>query len=86
MTGLTGLESGRRVERVEWGVRTLADNGRRVIEFSESEDDARWVVSARNESNLPYWRGREPEIVSRTVVTYTTNWKSPVCSPSSESA
>jgi hypothetical protein len=70
-TALPGAESGRRVARVEWGLRWTVDTyftrkGR--VQLMANEKHARSCVG-RAESG---WYGTE--VVSRTVVTHTTNW------------
>ncbi len=67
-----GVEPGKRVERVEWGLRQtigtyLMKKGQ--VELRSNEESARSVVG-----NIYYgWRGTE--VVRRTVVTYTTEWE-----------
>ena len=68
-----GMESGRRVERVEWGLRTTVANflnrkGHVDIRFDEA--NARLLV------NDIYSGHRDTEVVRRTIVTYTTDWES----------
>jgi hypothetical protein len=61
-------EAGRRVERVEWGLRTTRDNflhAKGHVEPRPSEQNARELAGRG------LWGD---EVVARTVVTYTTRW------------
>ncbi len=69
---LPGFEAGRRVERREWGLRWIADTAfakKGHVDLFEGEEHARTCVGRRE-----YGYGNT-EIVSRTVVTYTTRWE-----------
>ena len=71
-----GVELGRRVERVEWGLRATADSFLRrkgQVEIRPSEDNARLILDgvARGE----HYGWRNVELVRRTVVTYTSDWE-----------
>lgn len=71
-TDLFGNPTGKRVERVEWGLRQkvgnfLMDKGE--VDIRPSEENARACVG-------DLYRGwRDTEVVSRTVVTITTDWE-----------
>lgn len=69
---LPSMEAGRRVERVEWGLRFTTDTAlerRGHVEPRPSEENARACVGVVHYG----WRGTE--VVRRTVVTYTTDWE-----------
>lgn len=65
-------DRGRREERTEWGVRWTRTIPNVVtagqVDPAVNEDNAR----TRHRSA---WSGRCSEVVSRTVVTYTTDWE-----------
>lgn len=66
-------EAGKRVERIEWGLRFPKDDllGRgRAVCPRESEQHA------RSTANVLEYGTRGGLVVSRTVVTYTTAWAS----------
>ena len=75
MTGqaaLPGMDAGKRTERVEWGLRWTTDTvfGRRgTVEPRPDE------ANARKCEGVAEWGWRGTEVVSRTVVTYTTPWE-----------
>lgn len=64
-------EEGRRVERVEWGLRQTVGNylmRRGEVDVRPDEENARAMCGDA-------YRGfRDTEVVSRRVVTYTTDW------------
>lgn len=69
-------ESGKRVERTEWGVRALRDCicKRGKIETARDEEQARrWATHPEAQ----YWGfpAGSVEVVSRTVVTFTGAWE-----------
>lgn len=69
---LPGMEAGRRTETVEWGLRWVDDtilHRRGHVEPRQDEQAARSVVGRREYG----WHGTE--VVSRTIVTYTTRWE-----------
>jgi hypothetical protein len=69
---LPGMDAGRRVQRVEWGLRRTADTvleRKGEVTIRSSEEQARECVG-RPELG---WRGTD--IVRRTVVTSTTAWE-----------
>jgi hypothetical protein len=69
---IPGIEAGRRVERVEWGLRQtvgtfLMDKGE--VDTRPSEENARSLVGSAHTGF------RNTEVVRRTVVTYTSDWE-----------
>ncbi|OBB17033.1 hypothetical protein A5761_11300 [Mycolicibacterium setense] len=70
-------ERGKRVERIEWGVRWLCDyvtTKRGQITKAPNENQARmWATHPE----APYWGfpSGYVQVVSRTVVTYTSSWE-----------
>jgi hypothetical protein len=74
-------ESGRREERTEWGIRALEDHPLRAlgigirkgqVEPRPGESSARFCVT--DEAAQYGWP--PCEVVARTVVTYTSDWRS----------
>jgi hypothetical protein len=69
---LPGMEAGRRKECTEWGLRTTRDT------FLHRKGD---VVTVQDEAHArrcvghAEWGWAATEVVSRTVVTYTTRWE-----------
>lgn len=71
---LPGLESGRRTEVVEWGLRCPHTAiGPADVERAANRDHAERMAKTMNA--LPLGPGYDA--VSRTTVTYTTAWKTP---------
>lgn len=68
---LPGMEAGRRTERTEWGLRHLDD--RPGIHRKGDVGTRASEQHARESIGTPGWG--PVEIVSRTVVTYTTTWQ-----------
>lgn len=69
---LRGTEAGRRLERVEWGLRFRATtflHRKGTVEPRPSEQNARQLAGRAE------YGWRDTEVVSRTVVTYTTRWE-----------
>lgn len=79
MTGQDALfgDQGRRVERVEWGNRWPASS-RYELRRKGDVDPAASEEHARLRATHPLW-GPDgkifPDVVCRTVVTYTTDWE-----------
>lgn len=74
MTATLFGESGQREERVEWGIRATKDRGWRRkghVEAKASEESARFCLTDEAISS----GYRHCELVSRTVVTHTTQWE-----------
>lgn len=71
---LPGLESGRRTERTEWGLKCPADGelGPAHVNLAASREHAEAMAEAMNA--LPVGPGYVA--VSRQIVTYSTRWKS----------
>jgi hypothetical protein len=69
---LPGMESGRRTERVEWGLRHTRDSfmfKRGEVSMRPSLENALECLA----SDYCGWDGTE-QLVSRTIVTYTGRW------------
>jgi hypothetical protein len=64
--------TGRRIETVEWGLRTQADTVFRRTGHVEPRSSLAAAVDARDRP-FSGWRGDE-QVVTRTVVVYTTEW------------
>lgn len=65
-------EPGRRVERVEWGLRQTVGNflmRKGDVDLRGDEDNARACVGEIS------YGFRDTEVVRRTIVTYTTDWE-----------
>jgi hypothetical protein len=64
--------AGRRVETVEWGLRTQTDTVFHRKGHVEPRDSIEFAVACRDRP-FSGWRGDE-QVVARAVVTYTTEW------------
>jgi hypothetical protein len=67
------LVAGRRAERTEWGLRSVRDGWQHKKGHVEQRDSLEYALTCRER---PYaGRAGDEQVVSRTIVTYTTDWK-----------
>jgi hypothetical protein len=66
------MVDGRRTETVQWGLRTVRDNLFHRKGHVEPRGSLEYAVASRDQPGTG-WKGDE-QVVTRTVVTYTTQW------------